>query len=496
MNKLREIIVTTTETSKDIRDMERDGLVRKIAPRIYSSNLTDPPEKIIRRNWFHLVSDLFPDAQLSHRSALEHVPTSNGHLYLTRKNRGVIELPGLTLHFNSGPGPLEDDALFFGNLRISSLPRAYLENLQRMKGNGEESKALQRQQLEEKIESFIRVKGEEALNQIRDKAKEIAPALGMEKEAEELHRLISAMLGTGISKNLVSSIAKSRVLGEPVDPDRIELFESLYHELIKKEYPDYPEENLTTQAYQNFAFFEGYFSNYIEGTEFTLDEAKKIITTEMPIPARDEDSHDILGTYQIVSNRSEMAVTPTSPDHFLTLLQERHAILLSARTSKNPGEFKDKNNRAGNTEFVDKELVRGTLKKGYEWYSILRHPFAKAAYMMFLVSEVHPFLDGNGRIARVMMNAELSSQQLAKIIIPTVYREDYMGTIKKLTKQRDGDAYIRMLQKAWTFSSQVHQQQFDQMEKFLTQRNAFLSHKEGYLKVDEESPVHRRSLRR
>jgi len=27
--------------------------------------------------------------------------------------------------------------------------------------------------------------------------------------------------------------------------------------------------------------------------------------------------------------------------------------------------------------------------------------------MMFLVSEVHPFLDGNGRIARVMMNAEL-----------------------------------------------------------------------------------------
>jgi Fic family protein len=496
MNKLREIIVTTTETSKEIRDLERDGLVRKIAPRIYSSNLTDPPEKIIRRNWFHLVSDLFPDAQLSHRSALEHVPTSNGHLYLTRKNRGVIELPGLTLHFNSGPGPLEEDPLFFGNLRISSLHRAYLENLQRMKGNGEESKALPRQQLEEKIESFIRVKGEEALNQIRDKAKEIAPALGMEKEAEELHRLISAMLGTGISKNLVSSIAKSRVLGEPVDPDRIELFESLYHELIKKEYPDYLEENLTTQAYQNFAFFEGYFSNYIEGTEFTLDEAKKIITTEMPIPARDEDSHDILGTYQIVSNRSEMAVTPTSPDHFLTLLQDRHAILLSARTSKNPGEFKDKNNRAGNTEFVDKELVRGTLKKGYEWYSILRHPFAKAAYMMFLVSEVHPFLDGNGRIARVMMNAELSSQQLAKIIIPTVYREDYMGTIKKLTKQRDGDAYIRMLLKAWTFSSQVHQQQFDQMEKFLTQRNAFLTHKEGYLKVDEESQGHRRSLRR
>jgi fido (protein-threonine AMPylation protein) len=27
--------------------------------------------------------------------------------------------------------------------------------------------------------------------------------------------------------------------------------------------------------------------------------------------------------------------------------------------------------------------------------------------MMFLISEVHPFADGNGRIARIMMNAEL-----------------------------------------------------------------------------------------
>jgi hypothetical protein len=43
-----------------------------------------------------------------------------------------------------------------------------------------------------------------------------------------------------------------------------------------------------------------------EGTEFTAEEAKEIITTETPIPARDEDSHDILGTYRIVSDKKEM----------------------------------------------------------------------------------------------------------------------------------------------------------------------------------------------
>ncbi|MEI7486235.1 MAG: Fic family protein, partial [Chryseobacterium sp.] len=81
-----------------------------------------------------------------------------------------------------------------------------------------------------------------------------------------------------------------------------------------------------------------------------------------------------------------------------------------------PGVFKTINNRAGNTEFVDWQLVAGTLKKGFEWYKLLQHPFSKAAYIMFLVSEVHPFLDGNGRMARVMMNAELSSKGLSKII--------------------------------------------------------------------------------
>jgi Fic family protein len=49
----------------------------------------------------------------------------------------------------------------------------------------------------------------------------------------------------------------------------------------------------------------------------------------------------------------------------------------------------------------------GTLKKGFDWYSMLQDPFARAIYMMFLVSEVHPFLDGNGRVARVMQNFQI-----------------------------------------------------------------------------------------
>jgi len=48
---------------------------------------------------------------------------------------------------------------------------------------------------------------------------------------------------------------------------------------------------------------------------------------------------------------------------------------------------------------------------------------------MFLVNEVHPFADGNGRVARLMMNSELVAQGEVRIIIPTVYRNNYLAAL-------------------------------------------------------------------
>lgn len=214
-----------------------------------------------------------------------------------------------------------------------------------------------------------------------------------------------------------------------------------------------------------------------------MEEAKQIIETKRPLPARNDDSHDILGTYQLVSNKKEMTVTPKSAEELLRILSYRHKVLLSARTDKAPGQFKDRNNRAGTSFFVDFNLVRGTLIKSFDLYRALEHPFSKAAYMMFVVSEVHPFRDGNGRIARVMMNAELVAAGQSKIIIPTVYRDDYMGVLKKLTQQQAADPYIRMLQRAHEFSSAIYGEDMNEMQHYMERCDAFLEHQKGKLKI-------------
>jgi hypothetical protein len=199
------------------------------------------------------------------------------------------------------------------------------------------------------------------------------------------------------------------------------------------------------------------------------------------MPARHEDSHDILGTYQIVSNFQEMSTVPENPEKFLEILLLRHRVMMSARTSKMPGAFKNINNRAGETFFVDHTLVKGTLIKGFDYLNALDDPFARAAFIMFMISEVHPFLDGNGRIARVMMNAELVNQNQTKIIIPTVYREDYLGALRKLTRQGEPSAYIRMMRRAHEFSAILMGDDLDEMGNQLTKFNAFKDPEKGKL---------------
>lgn len=483
--QLQEVVFSSSDPrlSKQISKLEKSGKLRKIAARIYSPNFADSQESIVRRNLFAILGKLYSGSILSHRSALEFKPTSAGHIFLTYKYTKKISLPGVTLRFMQGPGPIEGDNLFSGELYVSQLERALLENMQVSRQPGPESKTITLPQLEERLEQVIRVKGETGLNELRDNARIIAEKLGMQHEFEKLNKLISALLTTNPSKILSSPLAVARAFGNPYDPARLPLFEKLFIELKQREFKNLPEKNISQKSFRNFAFFEAYFSNYIEGTEFDLDDAKKIIETNAPMPNRNEDSHDVLGTYKLVSNRNEMSITAGKPEELIKILLYRHKVLLSARTSKKPGQFKDKNNRAGETHFVDHTLVKGTLIKGFDFYQALTSPFAKAIYMMFLISEVHPFLDGNGRTARVMMNAELVKHGQTKIIIPTVYRDDYMLALRLLTRQQDPSAYVKMMIRAQEFSSTITGDDMDAMEKILEASNAFREHDQAKLKI-------------
>ena len=471
----KEIIFASSDSdvSHQIARMVRLGRLRKIAPRIYTPNMIDSSEVIVRRNLLSILNWRFPNTVISHRSACEMRVTSEGTFYLTGTyNRKVTDLPGITIYLLKGPAADIQD-MVYGRMFIASEYRWMLENMQSSRKQGDDSKVLPISLIEKKLESVLVAGGEEQLNQYRDTLRETAERLSMTDEFAKINILISALLNTHSSQVLTDPVVKAAAAGTPYDEKRVELFEKLFDALQGQHFLSRPVSEQTENEYLDIAFFESYFSNYIEGTEFAVDEARQIVETGITIPKRTEDSHDILGTFHVVSNRMEMQAFPTSSQEFFEILSRRHAVLLEGRPELNPGHFKTKNNRAGNTEFVDVNRVQGTLDAGFNYYCALTSPIAKAIYMMFLISEVHPFQDGNGRLARIMMNSELFRANESKIIVPTVSREDYLLALRKSSRQGIVQPYINVMTRLHHFSSTLYGKNFQEMSDYLTLCNAF-----------------------
>ncbi len=462
------------------------GRLKRIAPRLYTSNLKDPPENIIQRNLYVILGHYFPGAVVSHRSALEGGLARGSTLFLTYKYTKKASLLGITVRLLKGRGAVEGDMPFMGNLFMASRARALLENLAPARARTGVAKSWSRQEIEDYLDEIARVHGDRELNRLRDQARKLSKALKLSAEFKALDGMIGAILGTREEKRLVSPRARARARGVPYDAHRLELFTTFYGALRRKVLPVRAEPGITAEGLRHLAFFESYFSNYIEGTEFAVEEAADIVFRNKAVPQRPADAHDILATYRLVSNSQEMSHVPDSAENLIELLKSRHAILLAGRPDKEPGRFKETINRAGETVFVAPDLVTGTLLKGFDLYRALEDPLARAMFMMFLVAEVHPFVDGNGRIARVMMNAELAHGRCCRIIIPTVYREDYLLALRALTRQGNTEPYIRMLSRAQEFTSRVDFNDYEAALAKLRQANAFLDPNEGKLVMPKE----------
>jgi fido (protein-threonine AMPylation protein) len=123
--------------------------------------------------------------------------------------------------------------------------------------------------------------------------------------------------------------------------------------------------------------------------------------------------------------------------------------------------------------FVRPDLVEGTLRAGFDRLAELDTAWERSVYTMFLVSEVHPFDDGNGRAARVMMNAELVAGNQTRIIIPIVFRDDYLGGLRQLTRYDDPSVLIKALRFAHDYTASIDFTDLTTATMQLERTNAF-----------------------
>ena len=477
VDAMPEAFVSSTAISREVSRRCKAGLLRKLGSRLYTSNLVDAPEAIVLRNLWDIVAGYFPGALIADRTAFENAPAADGSVCLVAQTDGTHILPGITLRPRRGVGPQDSDRPFLNALRLSSTTRAWLDNLRPSRPRGGRlPRTLGRRELEERLDGLIRRAGIDAANRLRDEARALAPAIDRTAEADRLDALVGAVLGTRSTQAepLSSPMAQGRRAGRPFDPARLALFQTLHRALRDMPPTDRPAAKRDPEAAATLAFYDAYFSNFIEGTEFAVAEAADIVLRGRIPSERPADAHDVMGVWRIVSDDARMRSTPSSAGAFIDLLRQRHAVVMAGRPELRPGEFKRVPNQAGATLFVQPEDVYGTLERGFELGRSLETPFQRAVFMHFLIAEVHPFADGNGRIARIVMNAELAAGGEERIVVPAVYRGNYLAAQRALTHNRAPDPLIRTLDYAQRWTAAVDWRTVDGTAETLTECNAFL----------------------
>ena len=83
------------------------------------------------------------------------------------------------------------------------------------------------------------------------------------------------------------------------------------------------------------------------------------------------------------------------------------------------------------------------IEKYQSWKDL--HPVVRACFLHGEFVKIHPFIDGNGRTARLLLNFELIQSGYPPVVIKTENRADYYDALDKAHTTNDYTDFIRMI---------------------------------------------------
>lgn len=212
---------------------------------------------------------------------------------------------------------------------------------------------------------------------------------------------------------------------------------------------------------------EAVLSSQIEGTQSTLDDLLKHEVEEVP-GALSEDVREV-SRYVDAMNHGLDRIRGGFPLSN-RLLREMHDILLTdgRGAHKQPGEFRRSQNwiggtRPGNASFVPPPPHRldeclGSLER---FLHEAANPIVKAALAHVQFETIHPFLDGNGRIGRLLITLILCNDGILSkpLLYPSLYfkehRPVYYAELNEVRASGDYERWIDFFAEAIRHSAQV-----------------------------------------
>ncbi len=229
---------------------------------------------------------------------------------------------------------------------------------------------------------------------------------------------------------------------------------------------------------QKLRIESNYHSNAIEGNSLTLGETRSLILhglTAHGKPMRDHldiEGHDeaVKAIEDAVNSKEELNEVFIRNLHSLLLKKpyEIDALTPDGRPTKRLitiGEYKTHSNNVRTSTgeiyyFTPPDQVKPAMSDLIDWYRLTEnageHPVVIAATFHYRVVRIHPFDDGNGRMARLLMNMILIKHGYTVTIIPIQERNRYIDSLEQADKSEDLAGFIDYIASCCDYTLKLH----------------------------------------
>lgn len=258
------------------------------------------------------------------------------------------------------------------------------------------------------------------------------------------YRVISIRKGDNINKKRIylgSNLNKEKLIEEEEKADKeLNLLNTLLTnkekkelDKIKRDYISQPKTNLENR-YESFVSLFSYDSTNIEGNTITLQETSQLLFENVTPRKSLREINEVINHKEafdyLIKSKQEI-----SRDLILKLHEIVVKNTLKSELNDQIGKYRKVQVFIRGTKWLPPKPEQVSKEIAYllSWYAKNKnklHPLILSAYFHSAFETIHPFVDGNGRVGRLLMNFILHKKGYPMINIPNKRKYEYYNALE------------------------------------------------------------------
>lgn len=196
-----------------------------------------------------------------------------------------------------------------------------------------------------------------------------------------------------------------------------------------------------------------FHSNAIEGNTLSLVETKMVLEEGLTIGGKQLREHlEVINHSEAISFVEEQILNKQDLNE--SILKNIHYLVLKNIDDKNAGTYRSINVGISGSHHTPTHFLQvpDVMKELFNWYEDNKnrlHPVELAALFHFKFVFIHPFADGNGRTARLLLNLILMQNGYPPIIIKADPQDrlEYYTALEKASVDNNTEPFIQLISK-------------------------------------------------